>query len=170
MRVPASAEQEIIELRGLRAHGLYLVDTDFRRPSVYKYFGYEPVSGLTDYILNRLPLSEVLFSPQIDQLVVLPAGTEYPNTAELLRSSEMVELVMELKSRYENRLILFDMPPLLTGDDALAFTPYVDCILLVIEAGKTPPEDVTRSVELLSHTNFLGSVLNKSRGPRSAYY
>ena len=152
------------------AKTVLLVEADLRRPSVHKYFGYKPVGGLTDHIVNGLPLSDVLFSPQIDRLVVLPAGTKYPNTAELLRSPEMVELVTELKCRYDNRLILFDLPPLLAGDDALAFTPYIDCVLLVIEEGKTPPKDVTRSVELLKQTNFLGSVLNKSKIPQANYY
>ena len=74
----------------------------------------------------------------------------------------MINLVKELKSRYPSRIILFDLPPLLAAADALAFSPYVDAALLVIEEGKTQAQDVKRALELLQTTNVIGSVLNKS--------
>ncbi len=61
------------------------------------------------------------------------------NSAELLRSPKMVELVQELKSRYPSRIVLFDLPPVLSAADALAFSPYVDAALLVVEEAKTKP-------------------------------
>ena len=84
------------------------------------------------------------------------------NSAELLSSPKMAQLVDELKTRYPSRIVLFDTPALLSNADTLAFSPYVDAALLVIEDGKTSREDVTRAVELLRQTNVLGTVLNKS--------
>ena len=75
-----------------------------------------------------------------------------------------------MTSERRDRLILFDLPPLLLTDDALTLTPYVDCVLLVIEDGRTRPRDVTRAAELLQYTNLLGSVLNKSVHAQSSYY
>ena len=80
----------------------------------------------------------------------------------MLGSSKMMELVQELKKRYPSRIVLFDLPPLLSAADALAFSPFVDATLLVVEEGKTQREDVSRAAELLSSTHLIGAVLNKS--------
>jgi len=73
-----------------------------------------------------------------------------------------VRLVEELKSRYPSRIVLFDLPPLLSTADALAFSPYVDAALLVIEEGKTRADEAKQSLGLLGSTNVIGTVLNKS--------
>jgi Mrp family chromosome partitioning ATPase len=74
----------------------------------------------------------------------------------------MAALVRELKNRYRSRIVVFDLPPLLSGADVLAFAPHAEAALLVVEEGKTPAEDVTRAAELLSTTHLIGAVLNKS--------
>jgi protein-tyrosine kinase len=71
--------------------------------------------------------------------------------------------VRELKTRYPSRLVLFDLPPVLSAADVLAFSPYVDCVLLVVEEGRTEADAVTRAAELLAGKNLIGTVLNKSR-------
>lgn len=80
----------------------------------------------------------------------------------------MAELVQELKNRYPSRIVLFDLPPLLSAADALAFAPYVDAALLVVEEAKTKNEDITRAAALLGSTNLIGTVLNKSVEPEIA--
>lgn len=75
----------------------------------------------------------------------------------------MKELVSEMKDRYAERYIVFDVPPVLTGADALAFAPpLVGGILVVVEAGKTSIHDVNEAISLLPKEKFLGLVLNKS--------
>jgi Mrp family chromosome partitioning ATPase len=71
-------------------------------------------------------------------------------------------LVEELKTRYPSRIVLFDLPPLLTAADTLAFSPYVDAALLVVEEGKTQADEAKRALGLLESTNVIGTVLNKS--------
>jgi len=94
--------------------------------------------------------------------VILPGGRTRANSAEMLNSPKMVRLVEELKTRYSSRIILFDLPPLLSVADTLAFSPYVDAALLVVENGKTQAEDLKRAIGLLQGTNVIGTVLNKS--------
>jgi Mrp family chromosome partitioning ATPase len=74
----------------------------------------------------------------------------------------MSRLVDELKNRYAGRIVIFDLPPVLDASDAMAFSPYVDATLLVVEEGKTTKQEVENAVEMLSSTNILGTVLNKS--------
>jgi len=80
----------------------------------------------------------------------------------MLNSPKMAQLVEDMKSRYHSRIIIFDLPPILSSADALAFSPYVDAALLVVEEGSTQQRDVERAVELLDSTNIVGTVLNKA--------
>jgi capsular exopolysaccharide synthesis family protein len=139
-----------------------LVDADLRHPSVHGYFGIEAKYGLSDYLTDDKPLSELLVHPEeIPGFVILPGGKPLTNSAEMLNSSKMARLVEELKTRYPSRIVLFDLPPLLRAADTLAFSPYVDAALLVIEDGKTQAEDVKRAIGLLQGTSIIGTVLNK---------
>ncbi|MBN8279125.1 MAG: CpsD/CapB family tyrosine-protein kinase [Gammaproteobacteria bacterium] len=150
-------------------HTVLLVDLDLRRPSVHKYFNYEPELGLSDYLTTDVPLHQLLFTPSIDRLVVLPGRSALPNSAEMLRSPRMVALVNEIKTRYPDRLIVFDLPPILAADDALAFSPYTDCFLMVAESGGTKKDDLQKAFEILKNTPLVGTVLNKSEAPSSGY-
>lgn len=146
-----------------------LVDLDLRRPAIHKYFGYEPDLGLSDYLTTDVPLHQLLFSPGIDRLVVLPGRSALPNSAEMLRSPRMIALVNELKTRYPDRLIVFDLPPILAADDALAFSPYTDCFLMVAESGGTKKDDLQKAYSILKNTPLVGTVLNKSEAPTTGY-
>ena len=141
-----------------------LVDADLRSPGVHSHMGIGAEHGLSDYLVADMPLAELLVHPaEIPGLVILPGGKSLSNSAEMLSSPKMVRLVDELKSRYSSRIILFDLPPLLNTADTLAFSPYVDAALLVLEDARTQAEDAKRAVELLQQsTNVLGTVLNKS--------
>jgi Mrp family chromosome partitioning ATPase len=74
----------------------------------------------------------------------------------------MARLVEELKDRYKDRIVLFDLPPVLAIDDAMAFSRLVDCALLVVEEGRTRVNEVRRALEYLKPTEVLGVALNRS--------
>lgn len=140
-----------------------LVDADLRHPSVHSYFGLSPEKGLGDYLTGDISLSDLLINPAgIERFVILPGGIPLANSGEMLNSPKMKQLVEELKERYRSRIILFDLPPLLSSADALAFSPYVDAALLVIEEGKSRADEIQRSAELLQNTRLIGTVLNKA--------
>jgi protein-tyrosine kinase len=141
-----------------------LVDADLRQPSVHSYFGFEAEGGLRDHLLEAAPIEQILVNPEIRRLVILPGGAPLMNSSEVLSSPVMLRLVQEVKRRYPSRLVVFDLPPVLTSDDVLAFAPYLDAALLVVEEGKTTREDAARAAELLAaaNHNLIGTVLNKS--------
>ena len=140
-----------------------VVDANLRHPSVHEYFGIKSASGLSDYLKNNIALSEILVNPKnIEHFVIIPGGKPMQNSAEMLSSPKMGALVEELKNRYPKRIIIFDLPPLLGAADALAFAPCIDAALLVVEDGVTSENDLKTAVDMLSVTNIIGSVLNKS--------
>lgn len=147
-----------------------LVDLDLTHPSVHRFFDYEPENAIVDYVTSNIALSDILFTPGIERLVVLPGRRAVENTSEMLSSPRMVNLVDELKRRYQRRIVIFDLPPILSTEDALVFSQYVDAALLVVEEGKTRKSDVNRAMEHLQATNVLGTVLNKSAERIAGYY
>lgn len=150
-------------------HSVLLVDLDLRRPSIHKYFLSNEYQGISEYLNKDIDLSEVLLNPGVDRLVILPGNKPIANSSEMLSSPKMVKLVDELKTRYPNRIVIFDMPPLLSCDDMIAFSPYVDATMLVVEEGGTRKDELKRAYQLLEKINVIGTVLNKSTDKEATY-
>ena len=151
------------------SHSVLLIDLDLRRPSVHRYFGYEPEKGLSDLFHNDAAVHELLVNPGVPGLVLIPGRESLPNSSELLSSPRMLHFVNEVKGRYPNRFVIFDLPPVLSADDALAFAPYVDAALLVVQEGKTAEDQVLQSMKYLAATNVLGTVLNGATDGAASY-
>jgi capsular exopolysaccharide synthesis family protein len=140
-----------------------LVDADLSRPRIDEVFGVGGSPGLAEYLLDDTPIEDLLIHPGIGRFVLLPGGRAIRHSAEALTSPKMIALTEEFKHRYESRLIIYDLPPLLHRSDVLAFAPYIDALLLVVEEGRTKTEDVERALSLVKHsTPVLGTVLNKA--------
>ncbi len=139
-----------------------LVDANLQRPEIHRLFGFSPEAGQSDYLTGKATIPDILINPGIERFVCLPGRQALSNHSEMLASPLMSELVEELKHRYPSRTVIFDLPPVLKADDVLAFAPYVDATLLVVEDGRTSADDVRRAVGLLEDsTHFLGAILNK---------
>ena len=147
-----------------------LVDVDLRRPAIHKYFGFEPDHGLLDYLQGEAKLEDIFVNPVFERLVLMPGRGTTTESSELLSSPRMISLVKELKSKYESRIIIFDMPPLLDLDDAIVLLPNVDAALLVVENGKNTQSEVEKSMRLLGSANLIGTVLNKADEETRSYY
>jgi exopolysaccharide/PEP-CTERM locus tyrosine autokinase len=142
-------------------HSVLLVDANMRHPWMLEHLGIAHRKGLSDYLTGDVPLGELLIRPEsIEHLVILPGGQPLTNSAEMLNSPRMGQLVEEMKARYTDRIIIFDLPPVLGSSDALAFAPHVDAALLVVSEGITQKQDIEKAVDLLSVTNIVGTVLN----------
>jgi len=146
-----------------------LVDADLKRPAVGNYLDLQLEAGLFDYLNGDISLEDILINPGIERLVILPGRNSNTNTSELISSRKMVDLIKEIKSRYESRIIIFDLPPLFAADDALLFMPHIDAALLVVEDGKNTSDELQHSMHILEQINLLGLVVNKSRQPVASY-
>jgi len=142
-----------------------LVDMDLRNPSISNYFGLNAQVGLKDYLSGDLKLSEVLINPGIKRLVILPGVGRAEDSAELLSSPKMASLVADIKSQYDSRVIIFDVPPVLQTDDVSLAASYFDSTLLVLEDGKNTESNITKSLQMLEGSHLLGTVVNKSASP-----
>ena len=139
-----------------------LVDLDLGSPSVHKVLGFDVNGGLVDHLKDEKNIAELLINPGLERLVILPSNEDERYSSEILSTPKMQSVLKDLTSRYESRIIIFDIPSLLVNDDALIFTPYVDAALLVVEDGVTTSQEIEQSLQMLEGTNLLGTVLNKA--------
>ena len=148
-----------------------LVDLDLRAPRLHKRFGFEPTVGVEDCLRGEAAVDDALVSPEgYPGLLLLPARQAVEHSSELLMSARAREIFRDLKQRHANRIVIFDLPPVLGSDDALAFAPQVDAALVVIGDNRTKREELLRCFELMREIPVVGTVLNGSRGERSAAY
>jgi protein-tyrosine kinase len=159
-----------VSLANDQQHTVLLVDFDLKKPTIAKKLGIAPQAGTDDILRGAARVEDCLFHPEgFDRLVVLPAVAPMAHSSEALAGPRCRELIAELRSRYPERILMFDLPPILGADDALAFAPLVDCALMVIAEGATRREDLLRSMELLRRVPIVGTVLNRATGVASAY-
>ena len=148
-----------------------LVDCDLRRQKVHQYLDYTHEKGIGDYLTNNCQLKDLIVWPNIEKLT---AYFRRKNHLQQRGTSgthpKMKALVNEIKHRYDDRYVIFDVPPILAGADAMAFAPLVDCIIMVVEEGRTSVKDVKKAIETIPAEKFMGFVLNRRKSPLSGYY
>lgn len=138
-----------------------LVDCDLRKQNIHKLMGYESGRGIADNLLENVSLSELIVCPGINKLTIISGGKTIEGSTELLGSSKMGQLVAEMKTRYKNRYIIFDVPSILQGADTIAFLPYIDSVLLVVESQKTTISESKAALQMIPQEKLLGYVLNR---------
>ena len=146
-----------------------LVDMDLRKPSVHRYLGIDTRYGLMDYLNGDVPLVRAGVRPGLERLGVILNDRPVQNASELLTAPETVALIDEVKSG-DDRIVIFDMPPVFAGDDVLAFAPLVDAVLIVLSQGTTKRASLVALRELLQNVNVIGTVLNRSSERVAPYY
>ena len=138
-----------------------LVDCDFRQQHVHQMLSYPSDKGLADYLLHDTPFSDIIVWPGIEKLTIISGGKPIGASSELLGSPGMRSLIEEMKSRYPERYVIFDSPPVLSCSDALALAPLVDSIVVVVRSDKTDRKQILKALELLPREKVIGLVLNQ---------
>jgi len=139
----------VLAQKGVR---VLLVDADLRRPSIHKTLGMGPRSGLSNVLTGSTTLQQAITrTPVLPNLHILPAGTPPPNPAELLASSNMRDVLLELREQYDH--IVLDTPPALSVTDAVVLSPRTDAIVLVIRSGHTTKHALRRARDILMQVN-----------------
>jgi succinoglycan biosynthesis transport protein ExoP len=139
----------VLAQKGVR---VLLIDADLRRPSIHKTLGMGPRSGLSNVLTGSTTLEQAItVSPVLANLHILPAGTPPPNPAELLASTNMRDVLEELRAQYDH--IVVDTPPTLSVTDAVVLSPRADAIVLVIRSGQTTKQSLRRARDVLTQVN-----------------
>ena len=154
-----------------------LVDADLRKPTIHERLGLEQVPGLsevilgtvgypeairtvTDLMLGKLGVEQVINAPGIDNLNILPSGKRPDNPAEFMNSSRLTELIDSVRKEYD--IVIFDCPPILPVTDGVTLGSKVDGVVMVYQVGKVGRNALKRAKSLLenAHASLIGIVLS----------
>ncbi len=154
-----------------------LLAADLRRPDIHRVFGLQKEPGLadvltgsmswqsatrslSDILLGELPMDIVMLTPGMDNLHVLPSGSNPLNPAELLSSKSMGSLLDELRDAFD--IIIIDTPPIIPVTDAAVLAEHTDGVLLIYEVGKVGRDVLKRAKSHFDNVsaNIWGIVMN----------
>lgn len=138
-----------------------LCDFDFRRPIIHSMLKMDRSPGITDYLLGKAQLHEVIKRVAGTNLFVLPAGEAVINPLELLNLKEVKQLLERLPSIFN--WIILDSPPLLFAADANLLGTLCHGTILVVRIGSTTIDSITRAMQSLCQNNVLGIIVNGAR-------
>jgi protein-tyrosine kinase len=138
-----------------------LADFDFRRPTVDKTFQIPCSPGITDFLLGKARLSDILHKVGDTQLYIMTAGEAVTNPLELLNLKECKALIDGLRNHFD--WVILDSPPLLFAADGNLLSTMCDGTILVVRIGTTTFDSVTRALQSLCENNVLGVVVNGAR-------
>jgi len=144
---------------GLDQHCL-LVDCDLRQPDLARMLGISGNVGLADYLRGDDDLSELIVKTSVQKLAVLPSGKAPLNPAELLGSLRMSSLINEISRRYDDRIVIFDSPPMLSVSESIVLAGLVDAVIVVVRRGKAKREAVQKVINSIDESKILGIVFN----------
>jgi protein-tyrosine kinase len=154
-------------------HTVLLVDADVARPSILNILGLPPAKGLMDVLLSDgdVDLPDVMMRTNVEKLSILPAGTPHPRATEFLASDAMNQLLADIATRYSDRIVVFDSPPLLVTTEARVLATHMGQIVMVVESGRTTQGMVKQALTTIEACPLKLMLLNKTREQgASGYY
>jgi Mrp family chromosome partitioning ATPase len=149
-----------------------LVDLDFQKGYVASSLGLRCEGGVLGVLEGRTPLSSAIVQVSVNnhKLLVLPTERSTSGSAEWMASRAMSAMLKQIKKDYPSRIVIFDLPPMLTSDDVLAILPQIDCVLLVTAVGTTTISEIEDCKKHLQSADVVRVVLNKVPEADTKYY
>ncbi len=138
-----------------------LIDLDLRKPRLHKILKSEKIPGLTDFLFNKLNISDIIKTTLIKNVDFIPSGTMAPNPAEIVTSKEIQDFLKSLYNNYD--IIIIDSPPTIAVSDSGVLSNYVDATILVASVNQTRLDLIKESITILKSVSnsFAGVILNK---------
>lgn len=154
-----------------RGLNVLLMDADVVKRDVPRRLNFRAKTGFMDLLVNpEMDLADVMVRTNVPDLTILPSGSQETNTTELLAGPEMERLMVDLATRYSDRVIIIDTPPVLLTTETPVLAAHVGQVALVIEAERTTRTEVKKSIELLGACPNVNLILNKVKDIHSGDY
>jgi protein-tyrosine kinase len=156
----------------LPERSVLLVDLDLRKPMVANYLGIEGNGGVLSVLEGRATLASAVVQASVGptNFLVLPGTVSIPGSSEWMASQTMGTLLQAIKREFRSRIVIFDLPPLLVGDDVISILPRMDAALLVAAVGTTSISDIKECQKHLQRTSVVRVVVNKATETAGSYY
>lgn len=156
----------------LPERSVLLVDLDLYRPNVSKYLNLKAEHGVISALQGGAPHMSLLVRATFGDhnFLVLPSKSCQEGASELMSSQAMTILLQTIKSEFPSHIVIFDLPPMLVGDDVISILPQMDAVLLIASAGQTSQADILECTKHLEHTPVVRVVLNRATDETESYY
>jgi protein-tyrosine kinase len=153
-----------------RQRMVYVLDLDMRNPSVFESVGAQPSQALSRFFTEGAAPERVLYATSVENLVIAGNRDAVQGASELLATPRLDELIQHIKRRSPGALILADLPPVLSTDEALVVAPRMDAMFIVVSEGITRRDSLAKSVDVLSDFTVAGIIMNRSSDVAHAGY
>jgi protein-tyrosine kinase len=138
-----------------------VIDCNLHHPHLHRLIGDAQGYGLADYIENAsVSVDDIIYASGVPRLRVIPAGRECESGVEVFTAKRMHELLGELRSRYEDRCVVIDAPPLTSSADARILQEMCDYVVLVIPYGRVTKGQIATAIESIDSERFVGVIFN----------
>jgi protein-tyrosine kinase len=161
-----------LSIARLAERSVLLVDMDLKKPKVTEYLGIKSKQGLLSVLDGESTLAKVMVEAGIgrSKLLVLPGEVCKSGASEWMASQTMAGLLQTIKREYRSRIVIFDMPPMLTGDEVISVLPQMEAVLLVAGIGNTSVSDIKECHKHLKSTPVVRVVVNRVTEATDAFY
>lgn len=149
-----------------------LVDLDMQKPKVAEYLGIHDDRGVFSVLDGRATLQNAVVQASVgrSKIMVLPGEICKSGSSEWMASQAMSTLLQNIKREFRSRIVIFDMPPMLVGDDVISILPQMDAVLLVAGVGYTSVADIKECQKHLRTTPVVRVVVNMVTETNQSYY
>ena len=156
----------------LTERSVLLVDLDLQKPKVAEYLGLKSGNGLLSVLEDRSTLSDVIVQVNVGRtkMLVLPGEHCKSGSSELMASQTMSSMLQTIKREFRSRIVVFDMPPMLVGDDVITILPQMEAVLLVAGVRSTSAADIKECQKHLKTTPVVRVVVNRATEATESYY
>lgn len=146
-----------------------LIDGDLRNPGIHITKS-KNAKGLSNYLSDGIPVSDILVPSEIENLKIIEAGPSTSRSSELIGSKRMGELLKSVADSGEDPYIIIDSPPIISTAEPMLLSRMVDGVILVMKVEQTPKETISRALKDIDRQKIIGVVLNQMNFKTSPYY
>lgn len=143
-----------------------LLDCDLRKPTVHKYCGLQSVPGLSDVLVGKVPLSQVIHEVE-NGFHVISSGSPVVDATRAIELPQFALVLEQLRAHY--RYVIIDCPPVLLCPEPLILSSIIDGTMLVVRAWKTQKKLVKDAINLLGKEKFIGLIVNDAKDSLNEY-
>jgi protein-tyrosine kinase len=138
-----------------------LIDANLYAPSLEQLIIGDSTAGITDYLSdNSLSIKDVVYATGIPRLRVIPVGDNNEGAAEYFSSTKMLNFMGEVRTRYNDRYIFIDSPPITESSEARILSEIADMVILVVPHGGGSYEQIEASIQIIGKDKLTGLVYN----------
>ncbi len=138
-----------------------LIDCNFTRPVLAEKLGVEVKSSLQDYLTDKVDdISKIVYPTGVSRLRLVPSIKHQTEFVEFFSGDKLDIFLEEVRSRYPDRIIIIDTPPILESADTKILSEYIDYILLVIPYKGVTSSAVNKTLASVDKSKVIGMVLN----------